>query len=222
MQYVSIKKEVKKETGDIIFLVPALTFKNSQGTAKQKIPHPLGDNYIEFAILEDAIRAVELAGFKYILPDGTKPVEKNINVNENEELEKVVYNALIKQTKDINSSVTAAAIAALAELKDIKLLDFFIEKAGEDNEAVRTSAINSILTFGNACVEKLLQNIKDENWVRRNSVLICLSRLIDSESVNPEKLIVPLIEMAEDKNSIVKTSAITALGKAYKLYKKEV
>ena len=71
MQYISIKKDVNKESGNEVFLVPALTLKNSEGKTKQRIPHPLGDDYLEFSAIEDAIRAIELSGFKYVLPDGT-------------------------------------------------------------------------------------------------------------------------------------------------------
>lgn len=46
MQYVSIKKEVNQENGNEVFLVPALNLKNSKGATKQKIPHPLGDDYL--------------------------------------------------------------------------------------------------------------------------------------------------------------------------------
>lgn len=221
MQYVSIKKEVNQENGNEVFLVPALNLKNSKGATKQKIPHPLGDDYLEFETLEGAVRAIELSGFKYILPDGTKQiVSKEKPVETDKTYDELVYDALINQTKDINSSVVAAALTPLGELHDIKLLEIFIEKMGEENEAVRTSAINAILNFGAASVQKLLTAMKDENWVRRNSAIIAIQRLIDSESVNPEKLFNPLIQMTNDKNTIVKTSAILTLGKAYKLYKK--
>lgn len=219
MQYVSIKKVIKD--GREVFQVPALNLKNSQGATKQRIAHPLGDDYLEFNTLEDAIRSAELSGFKYILPDGTKPQEAKKEQPLNNNIDDMVYNTLIKQVNDINPSVVAASITALGELGDIKLIDLFIEKMGEDNDSVRTSAINSILTFGEAGTEKLLQALKDENWVRRNSALITFSRLIDNETVNPEKILPSLIEMTEDKNTIVKTSAIQTLGKAYKLYKKD-
>ena len=219
MQYVSIKKVLKD--GREVFQVPALNLKNSEGTTKQRIAHPLGDDYLEFNTLEEAIRSAELSGFKYILPDGTKPLEAKKEQLINNNLDDMVYNTLIKQVRDINSSVVAASITALGELGDIKLIDLFIEKMGEDNDSVRTSAINSILNFGEAGTEKLLQALKDENWVRRNSALITFSRLIDSETVNPEKILPSLIVMTEDKNTIVKTSAIQTLGKAYKLYKKD-
>lgn len=220
MQYVSIKKDVKKENGKTVFLVPVLNLKNAEGTTKQRIAHPLGDDYLEFETLEEAIKAIELSGFKYVLPDGTKPALKQEIIKDSVELDKVVYETLIKQTKDINSTVVAAAIGALSELNDEKLLDLFLEKMGEDNDLIRTSSINAILNFGSLSVKKLLSTLKDENWVRRNSALICLSRLVESESVNPETLFPHLIEMTNDKNTIVKTSAISALGKAYKLYKK--
>lgn len=219
MKFVSIKKELKD--GNPVFLVPALNLKNSQGTTKQRIAHPLGDDFLEFKTLEEAIRAIELSGFKYILPDGAKPAEPVQKAYASGDYDELVYNTLLKQTKDINSSVASAAITALGEFDDTKLIDIFIEKMGEDNDAIRTSSINSLLNFGELAVEKLLTAFKSENWVRRNSAIITLSRLIDSESVNPEKLFPALIEMTEDKNTIVKTSAVTALGKAYKLYKKE-
>lgn len=219
MQYVSIKKVLKD--GREVFQVPALNLKNSEGTTKQRIAHPLGDDYLEFNTLEEAIRSAELSGFKYILPDGTKPLEAKKEQLINNNIDDMVYNTLIKQVRDINPSVVAASITALGELGDIKLIDLFIEKMGEDNDSVRTSAINSILNFGEAGTEKLLQALKDENWVRRNSALITFSRLIDSETVNPEKILPSLIVMTEDKNTIVKTSAIQTLGKAYKLYKKD-
>lgn len=220
MQYVSIKKNIKND-GKNVFLVQALTLKNSQGTAKQIIPHPLGDSYLEFETLEEAIRAIELAGFKYILPDGTKPEITPTPDTKVKSYDEQVFNALIEGTRDMNSAVVSAAITALGEMRDLKLLDLFIEKMGEDNEIIRNAAISSILQFGPSAAKELLRVFHDENWVKRNSAVICISRLIDSESVNPEKLFAHLIEMTNDKNHIVKISAITALGKAYKLYSKE-
>lgn len=221
MQYISIKKSVK-DGGKEVFLVGALALKNSQGATKQIIPHPLGDNFLEFPTLEAAIRAIEISGFKYILPDGSKPeIQTQRPDTKGKNYDEMVYDALIVQTRDINSAIVAAAITALGELKDFKLLDLYIDKMGEESESVRTAAINAILQFGSSSVKALIKVFNDENWVRRNSAVICLSRLLDSESVNPEKLFTYLIEMTNDKNHVVKISAITALGKAYKLYKKE-
>lgn len=221
MQYVSIKKNIK-DNGKNVFLVQALALKNAQGTAKQIIPHPFGDNYLEFKTLEEAIRAVELAGFKYILPDGTKAkIPSHQPDTKGKTYDEQVYNALFEQTRDMNSAVVSAAITALGEMRDLKLLDLFIDKMGEDNEIIRNAAINSVLQFGTSATKELLRVFHDDNWVRRNSAVICVSRLIDSESINPEKIFTPLIEMTNDKNHIVKISAITALGKAYKLYSKD-
>lgn len=220
MQYVSIKKHTKND-GETVFLVQALTLKNSQGTAKQVIPHPFGDNYLEFQTLEDAIKAIELTGFKHILPDGTKQKTDAKPDMKAESYDEQVYEALLKQTQDMNSAVVSAAITALGEFRDFKLLNLFFDKMGEDNDIIRSAAINSVLMFGSSAIKELLRILHDENWVKRNSAMICISRLIDSESVNPERLFSSLIEMTNDKNHIVKISAITALGKAYKLYSKE-
>lgn len=222
MQYISIKKEVQTDNSDVIFLVSALTLKDSQGNIKQKIAHPLGNDYLVFKTLDDAINAIELSGFKYILPDGTKQIDKDDKKDSsNDDYESLVYDSLIEKTKDINSSVVAAAITALGEMEDLKLLELFIEKIGEDNEAIRSSAINAILPFGSRAVKKLLKALKDDNWVRRNSVLITLQRLINLEKVYPEQLFEPLVEVLKDNNTIVRTSAILTLGLNYKLYKKQ-
>jgi len=219
MQFISIKKEIRDGEKEV-YLVGALTLKNSKGDTKQVIPHPLGDNFLEFDTLEEAVRAIELSGFKYILPDGTKPQIVKRSQTVANSYDELVYEALISQTKDLNTAVVAAAISALGELKDFKLLELFVDKMGEENELIRSSSINAILQFGRLSVKTLIEVLQDENWVRRNSAVICLSRLLDSESINPEKLFKHLIEMTNDKNHIVKISAINALGKAYKLYKK--
>ena len=91
---------------------------------------------------------------------------------------------------------------------------------GEDNEQIRTSAINSLLKFGVSAMKPLVKVLKDDNWVRRNSSIIAIQKLIELEIVNPESIISLLVKMTEDKNTIVKTSSVVALGKAYKLYKK--
>lgn len=219
MQFVSIKKEIK-DNGKEVFLVGALILKNSKGDTKQIIPHPLGDSYLEFSTIEEAIRAIEISGFKYILPDGSKPQIQKRPETTGKSYDELVYDALIAQTKDMNNAVVAAALTSLAELKDLKIIELLIDKMGEENELVRASAINAILQFGATSVKYLIKALRDENWVKRNSAVVSLSRLLDSESINPEKIFTYLIEMTNDKNHIVKISAITALGKAYKLYKK--
>ncbi len=221
MQYVTIKKEIDKESGLEKFLVPALTLKNSKGEMKQRIPHPLGDSFLEFDTLDEAIKSVQVSGFKCMLADGGEVKIRDKKIEKDKTFEEMIFDALLKQTKDMNSTVAAAALTSLGEFDTPELMDLFIDKMGEDNEAIRTSSINSLLNFGARSVKKLLSALNDENWVRRNSCLICLQRLIKSESVKVEKLITPLIEMTNDKNPIVKTSAILALGEAYKLYKKD-
>ena len=73
MQYVSIKKEEDKATGEIQYIINALLFESKNGQ-QRKIPHPLGNSTIVFKTLEEAKKAIELAGFLYILPDGTQEV----------------------------------------------------------------------------------------------------------------------------------------------------
>ena len=82
MQYVSIKKEKNNTTNKIQFIVNALVFEGKNGQ-QRKIPHPLGHSTMNFESLDDAKRAIELAGFAYILPDGTK----EINITKNNSLD---------------------------------------------------------------------------------------------------------------------------------------
>ena len=214
MQHIHIKKEV--HNGKNIFVVPALTFKKNNNTIKQQIPHPLGTHAIEFETIEDAIKAIELSGFPYILPDGEnrctvqefKPADANLDAQ--------VEAALLNCVKDGNTAVCASAISSLGEMKNKDYLPIFVDKMGEDNELIRGNAIEALVNFGAGAAEITAKSLADENWVRRKSAITVIERLVQTTSVNPEMFLYNILKLFNDPNNIVKCAAISAVGKLYK------
>ena len=70
MQYLAIKQE--EQNGKIVYVINAIPLKNKNKSVVQKIPHPLGSDFLVFEDLEEAKKAVSRAGFSYILPDERK------------------------------------------------------------------------------------------------------------------------------------------------------
>ena len=73
MQYLAIKQE--EQNGKIVYVINAIPLKNKNKSVVQKIPHPLGSDFLVFEDLEEAKKAVSRAGFSYILPDGKKEIQ---------------------------------------------------------------------------------------------------------------------------------------------------
>lgn len=219
MQYVSIKKEEDKATGEIQYIVNALLFESKNGQ-QRKIPHPLGSSTIVFKTLEEAKKAIELAGFLYILPDGTQEMPE-LPLGEVSDYDKRIFDALIEQTKDLNPNIVATAISSLSEINDKKCLELYIEKIGEENENIRTNSIEAIFKYGLEALPLIFASLQNENWVKRNSAIICLEKFCEFHNAPLDKIIENLLMMMKDSNPIVKCSAIKALGVAYKASKKE-
>ena len=96
-----------------------------------------------------------------------------------------------------------------------------IKKIGEDNENIRTNSIEAICKYGLSALPSLYNSLKSENWVKRNSAVICLQRFCETKQVHIDKIIEALLEALKDNNPIVKCSVIKALGDAYKNYRAE-
>jgi len=206
MNYIPIKKE--NET----YLVPGISLKHNTGVTR-KVPHPQGQECIVFETLEEAKAAIERAGFLYILPSGVKATVKE---HFTQDYDKLIFDSLTALTSDTNNNVVAASIEALGEIQNKESIDLFLEKIGEDNEAIRSNATEALTKYGSAALEKLLTALHDGNWVKRNSAIICLERLADVSSVDLRTAVLPLIEKLHDTNNIVKSTAARALGKIYK------
>ena len=212
MSFIPIKQEDDK------FIVPAIKLENAKNS--KKIPHPLGNDFIEFQTLEEAKKAINLAGFEYMSPDGKIQAgagNSSVNVN----YDKKILDALLKETKDFNPNIVATAISTLSEINSKTCLSVYIDKIGEENEKIRQNSIDAIIKYGLEALPEVLASLKSENWVKRNSAVICLQKFCELENAPVEDIINTLLEMLKDNSPIVKCSVIETLGKAYKNYKKQ-
>ena len=218
MKYVKIK-EITSQEGETLYKVNAIVLESTGGEKKKKIPHPLGTETMIFKSLEKAKEAVTLSGFEYVLPDGSlKTEEEEYKILP---YDKKIFDALILQTKDSNPNIVAAAISSLSEIHHPDSLKIFIEKLGEDNDAIRQNSIEAILKYGANALPQIIEAIKSENWIKRNSAVICLKQLCENKETEITPIIDILLERLSENNPIVKCSIIKALGSAYKTYKQQ-
>ncbi len=217
MKYVQIK-EITSQEGETLYKVNAIMLESSNGEKKKKIPHPLGTETMIFKSLEKAKEAVILAGFEFVLPDGTlKPEEEEYKILP---YDKKIFDALMNQTGDSNPNIVAAAVSSLSEINHPDCLKLFIEKLGEDNDTIRQNAIEAVLKYGNRAIPQILEAIKSDNWVQRNSAVMCLQQFCEDKEIDISKIIDALLNRLKDNNPIVKCTVIKALGTAYKNYRK--
>ena len=92
---------------------------------------------------------------------------------------------------------------------------------GEDNDAIRQNSIEAILKYGANALPQIIEAIKSENWIKRNSAVICLKQLCENKETEITPIIDILLERLSENNPIVKCSIIKALGSAYKTYKQQ-
>ena len=221
MQYIPIKEE--DNDGQKVYVVRAIPLKNKNKSVVQKIPHPLGTDVLEFKSLEDAKNSVLRAGFSYILPDGRKEITaKKIDKTQSNDYENLILNILKDKINSSNSNVCQATILALAEFPSEETFSVLFEKIGEENELIRKNAISVICRYGNILQSRILEALKDENWVARNSAIACIKNLSEDMNIDIEKFIVPLSEVCSDVNPIVQANAIQTLAVIYQNYKKRI
>ena len=215
-KYISIRETTKNNK--TVYSINALSLEQKEKGLIKKIPHPLGNSIMEFDTLEEAKKAIELAGFSAILPSGAKVVEKNINDTHTGYAEKI-YSSLIELVNDNNPNIVANTIAALSETERPDCIDIFIDKMGEDNENIRNNAIEALIKYGHFATKDIIKALDDENWVRKNSAVICLEKLFEKGLIAIDEIIHPLLKALEDNNPIIKCSVISALGNIYKNFK---
>jgi len=222
MQKISIKKKVIRsgDSEQILYYTPALSLKNSDNQVKLLVPHPNGNSVMEFSTLAEAAAAIRKAGFEYQLPEGEIIEEENLQpllkTADKSDLEKVLFGKFKSKINDINSSIVASSLTALAYLDDKEAIDIFISKLGEDNEKIRIAAIDALVNFQSEVIDKLIDTLSNPNWVARNSAIACLVKISEYTDVEPEKILVPLINRIDDENTIVQASALLACGKIYR------
>lgn len=175
---------------------------------------------MEFSTLAEAAAAIRKAGFEYQLPDGEmiseETVQTAIKPSDKNDLERILFKKFKSKINDINSSIVASSISAMAYLKDKDGIDIFISKLGEDNEKVRTAAIDALVNFQGLSINKLIDTLSSPNWVARNSAITCLVKISEYTDVEPETLLVPIINRIDDENTIVQANAILSAGIIYR------
>ena len=222
MQKISIKKKIIRNGADeeVLYYVPSLSLKNSDNKVKLLVPHPNGNDIMEFSTLEDAAASIRKAGFEYTLPDGEtiteEIIQKSMTQPQTNNIEKVLFNKFKSKINDINSSIVSSAISALSYLNDSNAIDIFIDKLGEDNDKIRSSAIDALVNYQGTVIDKLIDTLSSSSWVARNSAITCLIKISEYADVEPEKILVPLINRLDDENTIVQANAILASGKIYR------
>lgn len=220
MQKIIIKKG-KDKTGNIEYLVSAISFKQNKGTVK-KIPHPMGTDVMSFKTVEEAVDAIKVSGFESILPDGNSLEIANINENFTDNNWKdAIGQTLLSELKNTDNSIQTAAISSLGELEDEDFIPIFINKMGEDNDNLRNSAIDAVVKSGYKAVEAIKEALNDDIWVRRKSAVICIEKMVTTGNVDAEIFFKALLQATKDTNVIVKSSVIKALGNIYKVYKEK-
>ena len=215
MKYVQIK-EIQSQEGETLYKVNAIVLQSKSGEKKKKIPHPLGTETMIFKSLDKAKEAVILSGFEFVLPDGSRKKKKKFKI---EPYDKKIFDALIAQTNNSNPNIVAAAIQALSGMNHPECLKLYISKLGEENDTIRQNSIEAILKYGIKAIPQVIEALKNDNWVTRNSAVICLQTFCENKDIEISPIIDVMLENLKETNPIVKCSLIKALGCAYKTYK---
>ena len=217
MQKVSIKKRIIND--DAVYYVQALSLKNSENKTAFLIPHPSGNETLEFSTLEEAVATVKNAGFDYILPDNesfSETVVTDLTRTTKNDLENILFSKFKSKANDVNSSIAVSALKALSCLNDKDAIDIFINKMGEDNDKIREVAIDALVSYKELVIDKLITALDDINWVTRNSAIIALTKICEYADVEPEKILNSVIKKIDDKSTIVQSTALTSAGQIYR------
>ena len=206
MQYLAIKQE--EQNGKIVYVINAIPLKNKNKSVVQKIPHPLGSDFLVFEDLEEAKKAVSRAGFSYILPDGKKEIQ-NIPIQAKDKV------------SSTNSNVCASAILAISEFPMEDTFEILFDKIGEENDSIRKNAICGICRYGKLLQDRIIDALSSTNWVCRNSAITCIANLVDDNNIDIVKFIKPLVKTSNDVNPIVQSNALTTLALVYQAYQKK-
>ena len=137
-----------------------------------------------------------------------------------ESYDKKILDALMAQTENSNPNIVAAAIQAMSGITHPDCLKLYISKLGEDNDTIRQNSIEAILKYGTRAISQIIAVLDNENWVMRNSAIICLQSFCEHYDIEISPVIDVLLDNLSETNPIVKCSIIKALGSAYKAYKK--
>ena len=221
MQYLAIKQE--EQNGKIVYVINAIPLKNKNKSVVQKIPHPLGSDFLAFEDLEEAKKAVSRAGFSYILPDGKKEIQ-NIPIqakNKKDAYSDMIFDAIKDKVSSTNPNVCASAILAISEFPMEETFEILFDKIGEENDSIRKNAICGICRYGKLLQDRIIDALSSTNWVCRNSAITCIANLVEDNNIDIVKFIKPLVKTSNDVNPIVQSNSLTTLALVYQAYQKK-
>ena len=120
-----------------------------------------------------------------------------------------------------NSNVCAAAVSAICEFPTEETFNILFEKIGEENDLIRKNAISGICRYGRILTDRIIEACQSSNWIAKNSAISCISQLAESDNIESEKFISPLITLCDDANPIVQANAIATLAQIYQVSKRK-
>lgn len=216
MNYIPIKKETRivDNVEQVVYLIPALTISTQNGNAK-KVPHPIGKDCIIVYSEQEAQKLIERAGYDYNLPSKKIPTKTTYAGD----YSSLIFDSLTELATDMLPNVAASAITALGEIGNVKSIDLYINKSGEENELIRMAAIEALGKMGDYALNPLIKALSDKNWIRRNSAITALGYIAKCPQVEIEKVILPIVDNLKDPNSIVRANAAQTMGIIYKILK---
>lgn len=203
-----VKNNIEKE----VFIVPAMSFTQADGTIKT-FPHPNGNNSLMFDTIEKAINSINIAGYGYI----SSEVSQKSELNNSKPDFNLAIEELITLLDDKSPDVIASAAFALGEMSAHQALDKLINLLGNEENNIRKNTIEALAKIGNPSIKKLIEALGDNNWIKRNSAAVALGELTEYNKIlNIMPAVNFLILRLKDNQPIVKSSAARSLGKIYK------
>lgn len=209
---IPIKKSSITRNGKTteVFIIPALAMRQPDGTTR-KIPHPQGYDSLTYKTMEEATKAIDLAGFGHSVDNKEVPA-KEVHKQVAPSLSMTLI-PLLTALKDSNNNVIASAAYALGELRSVEAINPLIELLGKDDNEVRTASAEALGKIGYPALRAVIELMEDSNWVSRNSAAIAIREMLKYNKINIMTALPSLTSLLSDENWIVRSSAATTIGK---------
>lgn len=162
-----------------------------QNNEKVAIPSPSGTDIVAYDSLKEAEDAVYYSGYSYILVESD---DKN------------------------NSS--SYQVQNYTDEDFLQIVELFLQNLGDENINIRNASIDALVQFGSSVFDRLIDSLNNSSWLVRYSTVLCIEKIADVNPTESTVFIKPLMVVVNDKNTMVKASAISALAKICKNNKK--
>ncbi len=228
MSFIHIKKQSKTDSDGQTterFAVQAMAIQSPQG--QKLIPNPSGKEAAVFESFDEAVLAVQRAGFDYIF-EGKKvylshitPLKqpmKRLTQQSFADLQDAVP-ILIERLGDREPSVVTQAAFALGQLADEAATEPLVAILGHEDPTVRRSVAEAMARIGPSTLRPLqsaydlAQGSKDKNAFHiRLTVMQAFQEMAVRQKYISEQLIPQAIDALEDDNWLVRSAAAQVVG----------